>query len=175
MKKTIVKSGLRLFALALLITAMPLAALANDNDGDIKNRLQRSMEPYKDVSVSVDDGTVTLGGTVNTIQQRDAVTKMARDTSGVTLVKDEIRVTHGDNDQTAGEYLDDAAITAKVKADFLTQKGLESGNISVETNNGVVMLTGNVKDEAQASLAEKAADSIKGVKRVDNRLTVGAE
>lgn len=171
MKKELIKSGLRLLALALLVTAMPFAALAA-SDGDIKSSVQSYLNPYKDVTVSVDDGIVTLGGTVSSIQERDRVTKMARETSGVVMVKDEIRVTHGDSTQTAGEYLDDAAVTAKVKAEFLSVKGLDSGKISVETNNGVVMLTGNVNDEAQVSLAEQVADQIKGVKRVDNRLSV---
>lgn len=75
-------------------------------------------------------------------------------------------------DATFGEYVDDAAITTAVKGKFLSQKGLDSLDISVETTNGVVVLTGAVDSEAQISLAENAAKQVNGVKKIVNKLTV---
>jgi osmotically-inducible protein OsmY len=74
--------------------------------------------------------------------------------------------------EATGQYMDDAAITTKVKAALLANTTLKSLGISVETTEGVVHLTGDVSSNAQKSEAERVAKSVKGVKSVDNRLTV---
>lgn len=70
------------------------------------------------------------------------------------------------------EYLEDTAITTVVKGKYLAHKGLESMDISVETIDGVVTLTGVVDNIEQLALAEKLAQETKGVVRVVNSLTV---
>ena len=74
--------------------------------------------------------------------------------------------------QTTGEYLDDAAITAKVKGTFVGQKGLDSLDIKVVTVDGAVTLMGDVDNQSQIGLAENAAKQVEGVKRVDNQLVL---
>lgn len=74
--------------------------------------------------------------------------------------------------QSVGGFIDDTAITAGVKGNILMEKGLSSFNISVETVDGVVTLTGEVASKELADKAEAAAAQVKGVKRVDNKLTV---
>ena len=79
---------------------------------------------------------------------------------------------HKEDHQSMGEYMDDAGITAKVKAKFLGQKGLDSMSIKVTTVDGVVTLMGDVKDSGQISMAESVARQVKGVKSVDNKLVL---
>lgn len=62
---------------------------------------------------------------------------------------------------------DDAKITLQVKSKLLMDKAIPSGKISVETNNGTVVLTGNLATAKQASAAIEVAESIEGVKTVD--------
>ena len=69
-------------------------------------------------------------------------------------------------------YLEDSYITSKVKASFLAREGLESRRIFVETNSGVVLLTGQVANETQRQLAEALAKNIEGVKSVVNKISV---
>ncbi|MCR5562389.1 MAG: BON domain-containing protein [Desulfovibrio sp.] len=69
-------------------------------------------------------------------------------------------------------YLEDSYITSKVKASFLTTDGLESRRIFVETNSGVVLLTGQVANETQRQLAEALTKNIEGVKGVINKISV---
>ncbi len=69
-------------------------------------------------------------------------------------------------------YLEDSYITSKVKASFLATEGLESRRIFVETNSGVVLLTGQVANETQRQLAEALAKNIEGVKSVVNKISV---
>jgi osmotically-inducible protein OsmY len=68
------------------------------------------------------------------------------------------------------EGLTDAAITSEVKTKFLAEPGVSGLDIHVDTNNGVVTLSGNVKSKAEAAKAMSIARDSKGVKRVVNHL-----
>lgn len=74
----------------------------------------------------------------------------------------------------AGEAVSDTWITTKVKADLLATSDVPGTAIEVETKDGVVTLTGTVKTQAEADKAESVAGLIKGVKRVDSRISVDA-
>lgn len=74
--------------------------------------------------------------------------------------------------ETAGEYVDDATVTAKVKADILKEPSLKSLQISVETMQDVVQLSGFV-DKPQARIrAGEIARAVQGVRSVKNDLVV---
>ncbi|HEV2852917.1 MAG TPA: BON domain-containing protein [Thermoanaerobaculia bacterium] len=75
--------------------------------------------------------------------------------------------------KTAGAQVDDAAITAKVKAKLAADGDINPFNIDVDTNEGVVTLQGRVaKDEARTK-AEQLARDTDGVTRVINLIKVG--
>lgn len=67
-----------------------------------------------------------------------------------------------------GEYLDDTAITAKVKTAVLNEPTLKSAEINVETFKGVVQLTGFVSSQANINKAVEVARGVGGVKSVKN-------
>lgn len=71
-----------------------------------------------------------------------------------------------------GHYISDSALTTKVKASLLADKGLSGSDISVETTNGVVTLSGTAENDAQVKLAEQEVRSLKGVKDVRNEVKV---
>lgn len=66
--------------------------------------------------------------------------------------------------------MDDTEITAKVKSAFFAEPGLRSMQISVDTANGVVTLTGSVDTKANLYRAGGLAAAVAGVSQVDNRL-----
>ena len=72
--------------------------------------------------------------------------------------------------ESAGEYVDDTVITAKVKAALLDRPNLKSLDIHVETFKGVVQLRGIVASQSVIDEAVKVARSINGVKSVKNNL-----
>jgi hyperosmotically inducible protein len=74
---------------------------------------------------------------------------------------------------SAGEYLDDATITTKVKAAFAEDKWVKGRDIRVRTDHGVVDLTGNVNSKDESDRATELATKVKSVKAVHNNLTVG--
>ncbi|MDR3449562.1 MAG: BON domain-containing protein [Alphaproteobacteria bacterium] len=75
--------------------------------------------------------------------------------------------------ESAGQYIDDATITTKVKAVILADAGLKGTDISVDTSHGTVDLHGTVGSASQSSLAASDAAKVDGVKAVTNDLTVG--
>ena len=70
--------------------------------------------------------------------------------------------------ESAGEYVDDSAITTKVKTAILQEPGLKSSEISVETFKGVVQLSGFVGSRDDIRSAVKVASAVGGVKSVKN-------
>jgi hyperosmotically inducible protein len=74
--------------------------------------------------------------------------------------------------QRAGDAVSDSTITAEVKTALAADPQLAALKIDVDTNNGVVTLTGPAPDEQSKSRATQIAAAPKGVMRVENRLEV---
>jgi osmotically-inducible protein OsmY len=74
-------------------------------------------------------------------------------------------------DKLAGKA-DDAAITAKVKAAILAEPGLKSLQISVDTKDATVILSGNVATDTLRDRAKQIAMSTEGVRNVVDNLSV---
>ena len=74
--------------------------------------------------------------------------------------------------RTVGMVIDDSIITTKAKAEILGTKELKSLQISVETRQGNVILSGFVDNEAAKLKAEEVVSKIEGVKSITNGLEV---
>lgn len=76
------------------------------------------------------------------------------------------------NQQTVGSYMDDAGITAAVKAKMAEDKSVSATAISVETLNGTVQLSGFAKSQTEKDRAEAIARNTKHVRDVRNSIVV---
>jgi osmotically-inducible protein OsmY len=74
--------------------------------------------------------------------------------------------------QTMGETIDDSYITGAVKTQLASDKMVSLTRVEVETNNGIVYLTGQVQTAEQRSHIGSLASQVKGVKQVVNNLQV---
>jgi c(7)-type cytochrome triheme protein len=74
--------------------------------------------------------------------------------------------------ESPGEYVDDAVITAKIKAAVLEEPSLKSAEINVETYKGTVQLSGFVRSRADINKAVEVAKGVTGVKSVKNDMIV---
>jgi osmotically-inducible protein OsmY len=74
--------------------------------------------------------------------------------------------------ESTGEYVDDSAITTKVKTAILEEKTLKSAEINVETFKGTVQLSGFVRSQANIDTAVVVAKNVHGVKSVKNEMQV---
>src|SRR5260370_18889077 len=79
---------------------------------------------------------------------------------------------HSMTGKTAGETIDDATITASVKAKLVADKPSNLTRVDVDTNNATVYLNGVVDSAEQKARAEQLAWQAKGVKSVVNNLQV---
>src|SRR3954462_10238056 len=74
--------------------------------------------------------------------------------------------------QSTGEYIDDAAITTKVKAALVKDPVVKATEVKVDTFQGVVQLSGFVDNNEQRAQAERIAASTAGVQSVRNNITL---
>lgn len=74
----------------------------------------------------------------------------------------------GQPGETVAQKIDDATITADVKAAIRQEPALQVSEINVETNGGVVQLSGFVSSAANIAVASTVARSVNGVKSVRN-------
>lgn len=120
------------------------------------------------VDVDTDDGVVRLSGVVKTSRARNEAADLARNTEGVKRVRNDISV----GEMTAGERLDDASLTGKVKAKLAADPEVNPFKIDVDTDQREVTLSGTVETMKVKKEAEQLARSVEGVKSVRNLLKV---
>lgn len=73
-------------------------------------------------------------------------------------------------DRTAGQTVDDTAISTKVKAAFARDPGVKALEVTVDTFKGVVQLSGWVATPEEKARAEQIAKTVPGVKSVENKI-----
>lgn len=76
--------------------------------------------------------------------------------------------------ESSGEYIDNTAITAKVKTALYSDEQVSGMDVNVESFRGTVQLSGFVDTEAQKRRAESIARGVPGVEDVRNNLQVKA-
>lgn len=124
-----------------------------------------------DISVKTEKGTVTLSGFVGSQAQAEHAVEVAGKVEGVKSVSDKLHVID-ESKQSVKAYAGDTATTSELKAKLLADDIVPSRNVKVETTDGVVQLSGEVKTQAQSERAESIAKAIDGVKSVKNDLVV---
>ena len=83
--------------------------------------------------------------------------------------------TPGPAERTAravGETIDDVTITTKVKAAFVDATEVKALDIKVQTEKGVVQLSGFVETQNQIDKAVELANGVKGVQEVQNKMSL---
>lgn len=165
-------------ALALVVGATACASTQSAetqiDDAAIKTAVKTKLtadpetNPFE-IKVDVNEGVVQLAGTVDEPEDRATAERLARDTNGVVRVENEITV----GGKSAGEWIDDATITTRVKAKVAADPTLNPFNVQVTTEKGIVYLNGRVADLAAKNRAEEVARTVGGVKSVKNKLEVG--
>jgi hyperosmotically inducible protein len=170
------------------------AASVKENAADSVITTKIKAEFAKDKTVSAmhvkvetdDKGAVTLSGTAKSKAEADQAVKLAKETKGVSSVKNDIMVTapvagYADKSdksmtQSVKENVGDAVITTKIKAEFAKDKMVSAMNVKVDTDDkGAVTLSGTAKSKAESDQAVKLAKETKGVTSVKNDITIQAK
>jgi osmotically-inducible protein OsmY len=74
--------------------------------------------------------------------------------------------------ESTGQYVDDSAITNKVRVTLFDEPTLKSTEIKVETYKGVVQLSGFVRSQANIDKAVDLTSRVSGVQSVKNSMLV---
>jgi hyperosmotically inducible protein len=170
------------FALAFLAAALVAVAPAHaqktagdvvdDNtiNASIKVALvtNKKTEAHR-INVETYKGIVQLSGFVDSQDEKDEATQVAASVSGVKQVRNSIAIGPSG---TIGQKLDDSVTTGRVKAALIDSKDVKSHQINVETNAGVVQLSGFVTSATMRDSAARVAADVGGVKKVDNELMI---
>jgi hyperosmotically inducible protein len=124
--------------------------------------------------VDVKDGVVLLTGTADNIAQKELTEVYAKEIEGVKSIDNKLVVRNDSTPakETVGEKIDDTSITTQVKVALLRHKSTSAISTKVETNDGVITITGQADTDAERSLVTKLAQDVRGVKSVNNRMTV---
>jgi hyperosmotically inducible protein len=125
--------------------------------------------------VEVKNGVVTLRGDAASGAQKELTTEYVKDVNGVKEVRNEMAVSARPKSmaETLGETVDDASITAQVELALLTHRSTSAIRTRVDTDGGVVTVTGKARNAAEKDLVTKLVDDVKGVRGVKNDMTVG--
>ena len=178
--------GKRLLGLAVMVMALMMVTAACDSkpkisDETLMTQVKQAVAAYENIAVQVKDGVVTLSGTIPAESASKTLSEVIAKIPGVKSVDNKLEVkpvqsNNGNNSrgnmQSAGMYMDDAAITAEVKSQLLIKEDIPSMDISVKTTDRVVTLSGSVKSAEQAEMAMQVARQVKDVKDVVNQLQV---
>lgn len=146
------------------------------DDSTITARVKAALIDHKDIrstdiSVKTENKVVTLSGTVDSTTQQEQAVSVAKGVEGVTSVNDKLSVQNEKSASLKG-YAGDTAVTSEIKAKLLADDIVPSRNVTVETTDGVVHLTGTVASSKQSDRAEDIAKAVSGVKSVKNDLSV---
>lgn len=165
--------GVAMFALAGCASTM-VPKHTQHADSGITSVVQASLEANdkvkaRQVEVETREGVVYLTGVVDTEEARREAGRVAWRTEGVGGVVNDITV----GERTVGSWVDDVMISSKVKSKLISNSEIRAGDIDVSSSQGVVTLIGRVGSKTIRSDAERIARGTKGVKDVNNELTVG--
>ena len=193
------RTGLLLTCAAAAL-ALPLSAMAYDGDDKtMQERTAEMMERAGDaasdmrihlaieaefarsdelsafsISTDVSDGAARLDGEVQSDTERELAGELAKSVDGVKSVDNRIEV-KGDDPGFMDRMqasVSDAALTAHVNTRLLASRNTSGLAISVDSDDGVVTLSGEVESDAERDLAELIARNTSGVEDVHNRIEV---
>jgi hyperosmotically inducible periplasmic protein len=122
----------------------------------------------KRIEVAVKNRVVNLSGTVETLAQKYAAEQIARGVDGVQAVTNHLTAT---SSQATSESADDK-LSKRVEFELYSTKAVSLTGVQIQSHNGTVTLTGSVPSQAEKLLAEKVAQTVEGVRKVVNDLTV---
>lgn len=151
-----------------------ISTTANDvaDHGDDLSQLVREellFDPLVDpgnVTISSDEGKITLKGTVRNYLEYQQAVKAARRVTGVTEVINDLEVKLPRSD-----YRSDEALTTAAKS-ALTDDVVVPSNVTATARNGRIKLTGTVSFGWQRDAADRAVSRIIGVRNVKNNIKI---
>ncbi len=144
-----------------------LLGLPDDDEiaKDLRHRLEKDfLVPSGQITVSVEDGVVTLRGTVRLHLQREAAREEAQQTKGVRFVNNFIEISR--------DMPSPKSIGLDIERALARSAQVDAKNIRVTADGGHVTLSGTVRSYAERTEAVDAAWRAKGVTNVTDHIVI---
>lgn len=119
---------------------------------------------HEKIKVIVENGHLTLTGTVDFYYQKERAKKAVQDLYGVTFITNNIDVKRTFTKQE---------VKNQIVKEFERNARIDANNVRVEVEDSKVILRGKVKNLDEVKEARKAAWSVQGVSNVIDELTIG--
>jgi len=157
---------------------VPGQAPAESSDAWLAVKVKTALLYHRNVNaaatkVDAKDGVVTLSGEASSSSQKALTADICRNLDGVKDVVNDLKVVTPQGKTPVGEKIDDASVTAQVKASLLFHRGTRMLATRVKTERGVVTIRGTARNPAEKDLVTRLVTRINGVKRVENLMKVG--
>jgi hyperosmotically inducible protein len=123
-------------------------------------------------------GKVTLKGSADSVETKDLAGRLTIGTRGVMSVDNQLVVKSATPSTAATAKtatpkvendMSDGWITTKVKSTYMYSSNVDGSDISVNTDKGIVSLSGKVDSGAERALAIELAQNVRGVKSVQSK------
>lgn len=151
-----------------MTTTAPLTRVDSEIQEDVLATLR--WEPAVDaahIAVAVNNGVVTLSGSLPSYVEKWAAEKAVKRVRGVAALVNNLKVTFDEDDEKSDE-----AIAQRVLSALKWNVFVPSRKITATVSNGWVTLEGEVRWQFQREAAEDAVRTIRGVKGITNRITL---
>ena len=141
-------------------------------DSKIKKDVQDELvwEPNIDetkIGVTVDDGVVTLSGTVDSYAKKMAAEKAAKRVQGVKAVAEDIEVVYGLTNRKSDTDIAKAAVNA-----LKWHLSVPDDKVMIKVEDGWIYLSGELEWNYQKNAAKKAVEDLSGVRGVINSIVL---
>ena len=136
----------------------------------IEDTLRKNPE-LKDrpIELVVRERKVSLSGVVDTESQKNLAQQIAWGVQGVVAVANNLSVT------TPTNAAPEDKLAKRVEFELYSTKAFSLNTLQIHSLDGTVTLAGSVSTRAEKLLAEKITQTVSGVKKVVNNLTVTGE
>ena len=176
---------------AMVVGSFVLSAACAQTDAGVTTKIKTQfatddLVKARDINIDTKEGVVTLTGIVESEQEEAKALQIARATTGVSQVVDNISVAVPPGEPNASPTTGrvgepesstriggDAGVTAEIKTRLLADPMVRGLAIDVDTRDQVVTLSGTAKNEAEKMRAVEIARGVQNVQRVEDRITVG--
>lgn len=164
------KAARAILSVTALAWSIPLAQAAETRQPGIPGAQANSAE-FKKLDAN-SDGVLSFKEIAHLREYRKPFAEADRNQDGRLGPEEAITAQQLYERALAARYAEDAWITAKVKTALLREDGFASLNVSVETFDNQVLLSGFVQDAGQKRKALLVASDVEGVKDVKDGLQV---